>query len=320
MPTLLHKIKDYHQAVGLTGLVSLLFCRLFHLPFHPENYDMMYFIKHHHLSNGIKDDLRDWRSFLDLKETYTPFIKSLPHYELKSKEKSKIIWWCWLQGEDKAPKLCQTCLNSLRRQFPDYHIVVVTEDNISKYVNFPDYIIEKLHKGIISRTHFSDILRTCLLVEHGGVWIDSTVLCTGYNEPVLDYPLFVFQDWKFDRQQASVCSNWFLSSWREEPILELMRDLLFEYWKRNDRLTNYFVYHQLFHLATEFYPEEWKAVPRFSNIPPHLLQFELFDNYSETRFEQIKRGADFHKLTYKHPLMQAGGKEGSFYNHLFLDD
>lgn len=320
MSTLLHKIKSYYDDGGFVLLSSIMFHRLFHTPIFSEDYDLRFFLNHHQLSNSLKEDLHDWRSFLQLKEAYTPYIKDLPHYELTTKEKTKIIWWCWFQGEDNAPKLCKVCLESLRKHFPDYKIIVVTEDNYAKYVSIPDYVLEKYYRGIISRTHFSDILRTCLLVEHGGVWIDSTVLCTGYRIPVFDYPLFVFQDWKFDRQQASVCSSWFLSAWKGEPILKLVKDLLFEYWKVNDRLTNYFVFHQFFHLATEFYPKEWKVVPRYSNIPPHLLQFELFDTYSDIRYEQIKFGSDFHKLTYKHPLMQEGGIEGSFYNHLFLND
>ena len=40
----------------------------------------------------------------------------------------------------------------------------------------PDYIIRKQQSGEIDLTHFSDILRMMLLAQHGGIWMDSTLL------------------------------------------------------------------------------------------------------------------------------------------------
>lgn len=277
-------------------------------------YCFVYFLSHWNLSPDILAQMEDWKAYLLLRKQYNSFLDNLPLYTLKSTEKTKIIWWCWLQGEVKAPLLCQKCLNSLRRYFKDYEIKVVTENNYLQFVHLPDYILDKYHKGIISRTHFSDILRTCLLAEHGGIWIDSTVLCTGYREPIFDYPIFVFQDWKFNQKQPAVASNWMISAWKEHPIMLTMRDLLFEYWRTHDKLVNYFVFHLFFHMVTEKYNEEWSKLPRFSNIPPHLLQFELFNKFSDNRFKQLSRMSDFHKLTYKG--MDKNDIAGTFYEHI----
>lgn len=309
--------KGISYAVGM-GIKSLK-VRLKNITNYDYRRPLLYFANHKKLSKGIYDDVKSWKDYLNIKNEYGHFINNLPHYKLESSCKTKIIWWCWLQGEDNAPTLCKVCLKSLRKQFPDYEIKIVTEENMLTLVHLPEYIVDKYRKGIISRTHFSDILRTCLLIEHGGVWIDSTVLCTGYNEPILDYPLFVFQDWKFDRQQPCVSSSWLISAWKGEPILRTVRELLFEYWRRNDSLVNYFIFHLFFHLVTEKYKGEWAQMPRFSNIPPHLLQFELFKPYSDARYKQICRGSDFHKLTYKHRLMPEG-VSCSFYNKLILGE
>lgn len=48
--------------------------------------------------------------------------------------------------------------------------------NYKDYVNMPDYIIRKQQSGEIDLTHFSDILRMMLLAQHGGIWMDSTLL------------------------------------------------------------------------------------------------------------------------------------------------
>jgi len=242
------------------------------------------------------------KSYLKMKGKYYDKINT--DYTLETDKPTKKIFWCWLQGEDNAPVLCKKCLASLREHFPDHEIIVVTEDNMFQLVTFPDYIVEKYRKGTISRTHFSDILRTALLVKYGGVWIDSTVYCTGYNIPIFDYPMFVFQDWKFDLEQPTVASSWFLSAYQGHPIFHCMLDLFYKYWKENNELENYFLFHLFFKMVTEKYSELWKQVPRFSNIPPHILQFEMFDKYSDVRFEQIKKMSDFHKLTYKDPRLK----------------
>lgn len=62
----------------------------------------------------------------------------------------KIIWWCWLQGEDQAPELTKICLASLRRNLPDYDIRVVTWDNLDGFIKLPDQIFRKNKAGWIS--------------------------------------------------------------------------------------------------------------------------------------------------------------------------
>ena len=51
------------------------------------------------------------------------------------------------------------CLESLRKNIPDKKIIVIDGNNFGEYVNMPDYITDKWHRGIIGNAHFSDLLR-----------------------------------------------------------------------------------------------------------------------------------------------------------------
>lgn len=243
-------------------------------------------------------------AFEYLQENYSGFLHDLPVYKSRSEKTPKIFWWCWLQGEENAPPLCKVCLKSLRRNYPDYQINVVTLKNAAQFVNFPEHIVKKFNAGKISPTHFSDLLRMELLINHGGIWLDSTVLCTGRERDLLNLPLFIFRGiWR--NEDAHLGSSWFIVAEKNNPILKTTRDLLYKFWQDHDMLGNggfYFAFHCMFKLAAEKYPNEWAKVPAFPNVNPHLLQFEFFEQYDPDRFEQIKRMSNFHKLTWKyHP-------------------
>ena len=150
----------------------------------------------------------------------------------------------------------------------------------------------------MTRTHFSDLVRCQLLIEHGGTWIDSTVYCTGRKfEDIMRLPLFVFQMKSF----ACVNSSWFIVSDAHDPIITLTRDLLFEYWKNYDYLIDYFIFHRFFKMATEAYSEEWSKVPYFANSFPHEMQHSMYEDYSDEKMKHFAEVSDFHKLTYVTP-------------------
>lgn len=248
-------------------------------------------------NSSLKEAKYNLATYNYLKKKYASYIAS---YEknTRKKEQSNKVWWCWLQGEENAPELCKANLNSLRNNLRGRDIVVITEDNWSEFIELPDYIIEKYKKGIITRTHFSDILRVQLLVTHGGTWIDSSVLCTDYEKKFFDKPLFVFSNF-LKEDKSMVCSSWFITSESNNQILTLTRDLLFEYWKTNKVLINYFLFHIMFTIATEKYNKEWNSVPRYSNVPPHILQFEITNKYNKDRWSEICNMSSIHKLTQK---------------------
>ncbi len=248
-------------------------------------------------NNSIHSLKKNWIIFTYLKNKYTKYLNKLPKYESTNKFSNK-IWWCWLQGEENAPSLNKACLSSLRKNLPDREIIVITNDNYKNYVDFPEHIIKKYNNGIISRTHFSDLLRTSLLVKHGGTWIDSSVLCTEYYKDFFDKNLFVFSNWN-RANETMVLSSWFITSEVQNPILKTTQDLLFKYWEDHNYILNYFLFHFFFTIVTEKYANDWKKVNRFSNLPPHILQFELTEKYSKERFEQIKKMSAFHKLNQK---------------------
>ncbi|MCM1320686.1 MAG: capsular polysaccharide synthesis protein [Bacteroides sp.] len=246
----------------------------------------------------LRGNIKQWVFYSILKMRYTSFLKKQAGQWNKTHEYSDIVWWCWLQGEENAPLVCKACLASLRAQLHGKRIIILTKENLWKYADFPEYIKTKYEKGIISHAHFSDLLRIQLLAEHGGTWIDSTVFCTGFPEYIFNTPLFAYKE-KERGAPAIQASSWLLSCEKNNPIIRLTRDLLFLYWKKHTYLYHYFLLHFFFAMATEKYREDWDCVPFFSNLPPHILQRELFNPYSKERFSQIARMSDIHKLTHK---------------------
>lgn len=255
------------------------------------------------------------RTYFKLKKRYEKRIKDFKIDEKAKQEESNFIWICWFQGIEKAPELVKKCYKSVKKWYPDNNIVLITKENFKDYVDIPEYIINKWEKGIISNTHFSDILRASLLIKNGGLWLDATVLCTGNSwNKIKENKLFVYRNGWMDMEYINMAS-WLIYSKSNNNILLLTQELLYEYWKKNNYLVNYFLFHIFFKMATEKYKEEWKQIPYYSQIDNHLLANELRNNFNEKRYNEIKSLTNFHKLTYK-LQKEKKKKERTFYDKI----
>ena len=234
--------------------------------------------------------------------------------------KSDKVWICWFQGEQNAPMIVKAAMASVKKNLPDRDIVIISDENISDYVQFPDYILEKRKKGIIGPAHFSDLLRIELLCKYGGIWIDATVFCSSPEIPecIKDAPLFVYKVMKLSPQDRIpiVASNWFISAYTNQPILLLTRKLLFEYWKTVDYIDDYFIFHILFALASRRYVDDFNKIPMYNNCSPHTLQFELQNEYNEKRWDEIMKMSCFHKLNHHTDYSRYNN---CFYHHIIKE-
>ena len=242
------------------------------------------------------------------KKNYGFLLNDLPIYE-HTHITNKTIFWCWLQGVEEAPKLYLSNLNSLIMNCKDYNIIIINETNMFNYIKFPNYIIEKYKKNYMSPTHFSDLLRLELLIKYGGTWIDASVLITKYTKDYFNKDLFFFQERNTD---GCVGSSWFITSEKGSPILRTTRDLLYEYWRINFSLYNYFTFHLFFKMSCERYPQDLNNIQYISNTPPHWLQLKLEHKFSQEEYNKIINNITIHKLT----IRLSNIENNSFYHHI----
>ena len=238
----------------------------------------------------------------------------------KIHEKSNKVWVCWFQGLENAPELVKKCYKSLQANLTDREIILITSENMDQYVKFPKFILEKWEKGYITNTHMTDLLRLELLIYYGGMWIDSTVLCTRKIEEISEYyfdsDLFFYQLLKPGRDgQAQLISSWLMSAKTNNKILIMTRYLCYEYWKKNTKMMDYFLLHDFMSIALEHNPDEWnKVIPR-DNATPHILLLRLFDKYEERLWNSVVEQTPFHKLTYKFDECQTN-LSNTFYQYI----
>lgn len=212
------------------------------------------------------------------------------------------VWIFWYQGVDNMPELVKSTIKSIKRTLEKKDIIILTKDNLHSYIKLPSYIEKKFKNGNIPIAQYSDLLRLELLTTYGGLWIDSTVLLTGnpffINKNI---PLFVYKNISLYRKEELpvIASNWLIYSNGRSNILFLTKKLLFKYWEKTNYLKVYSIFHVFFKLASEVYKEEWDLVPSYSNIPPHILQFELLNKFDKERFDQIKVISNVHKLNHR---------------------
>lgn len=226
------------------------------------------------------------------------------------------VWICWLQGIDNAPGLVKKCYTSIREHIKDREIVLITSANRRDYIELPDYIERKYEAGIITHTHFSDLLRVALLAKYGGTWIDATVFCTGGTIPryMLDSDFFVFQNLKpgADGHVLNM-SNWFITAKAGNKFVLAIREMLFAYWKKKNDVADYFIFHMFFAMIANFYADDWKKVVPYSNSVPHILLLRLFERYDDDCYKELKRICPFHKLSYK-LKQESTALKGTYYD------
>ena len=127
-----------------------------------------------------------WLGYFRQKRTF-PFLEKIGQ-ELLNKEysyegqsidsKELPIFFMWFQGENNLPVVIQKCLESIRKNIPDRKVIIITRENIKQYCDMPDYILQKVDDGSITKTFFSDIARAALLYKNGGTWADAAIYLT----------------------------------------------------------------------------------------------------------------------------------------------
>lgn len=216
-------------------------------------------------------------------------------------QRKKIIWFCWLQGIESAPELVKINYGRLHKFFLDYEINIITSENFRNFTNIPDFIIKKWKTGIITHTHFSDILRTNLLALNGGIWIDATVFVTNVlPDDIAESCFFLFRTQK--PGVAGKCitvSSWFISSVAAHPVMLLVQEMIFDYWSKHNYLCDYFLFHLCLEIALEKYADLISDMPKYTNETPHFLLYELSHPYDSNNFKSIIRKSFVHKLTNK---------------------
>lgn len=252
----------------------------------------------------------EWESYEYLKRNYAYVLCDKNYQNVGSNKKVFLkrqewpVWVLWLQGFKQAPKVVKVCVHSLIRGMGESaHVFLLDENNLFDYIDLPDYIVQKWRKGIISNTHFSDLVRIRLLNVYGGVWVDSTVYFTGDKLPayIEHSKLFMFSRWVNWRSglEAKIAANWLIAAQPANEMLIGLEALLNEYWKKENKLINYCVFHIFWTMVAECFPSEWNQVEKILRDPSMLLNRELTCKYNSARFERLKDMTDFHKLTYK---------------------
>lgn len=228
------------------------------------------------------------------------------------------IWICWMQGIQQAPDLVKRCFSSIQANITDREIILITSENVEHYTHFPDYILQKYQRGVITHTHFSDLLRLELLAQWGGTWIDATVFCSGNNIDsfYLDSNLFVFQNLKPGADGATInLSSWFMTAKAQNRIILAVRHLLWIYWEHQNKLIDYFLLHHFFMMVASYYEEEWEQMIQLPNSTPHILQLMLFEPFNQEKWQAVCQSTPFHKLSYKFDKEKLQ-LQGTYYQHI----
>ncbi len=237
----------------------------------------------------------------------------------KIKEDSPIfvLWW---QGEKNAPEIVKSCINSIKRNAGKHKVIIITEKNYNKYVDMPDYIIEKVNNGKMTITHLSDILRVSLLYKYGGIWMDATLYLTNnLDESMKNYSFYTIHHNLYS--DFHVCKGlWmdsFLASGKNNQLMKFMQEIFYEYWKNHEVLICYFLIDCLFATAYEninLFQNEIDKIPA-NNVDVFELEKKLSQPYSEKFFEKNKNTYIF-KTTYRHKFKMKIENNSTFYNEL----
>lgn len=107
---------------------------------------------------------------------------------------------------------------------------------------------------------------------------------------------------------------WFLHAKKGNKTIQEIRNVAFAYWLKNEHVIEYLLPNLIITLVVKSNPEVEQEIPYMNSDYSEYLVKVLADDYSEEKWNWIKKLTGIHKLTYKlSPDIEA---EGTFYKAL----
>lgn len=234
------------------------------------------------------------------------------------------LWVCWWQGEKKMPEIVRICYRNIIKNSCNHPVILITENNYREYTEIPDYIIEKVKNGNISITHLSDILRVSLLYEHGGIWIDSTILLQKPIDSIINTD-FKFYSYRHKvGKNHSIISNglwttFFIASGKNNLLMGLIKESLLKYWFKHNITIDYFFMDIIFYNLYSQYHEikdQIELLP-YKEFNIFELQTKGNEKFIQDTYKEIIGNSDFQKISYKKKYnTQTIDGEKTYYSHI----
>lgn len=237
----------------------------------------------------------------------------------------KTIWICWWQGIENAPEIVKKCVKSIEQNLSSYNIIILTDKNYKEYVKIPEWLEIKKESGVISKTHFSDILRFKLLAEHGGIWLDSTFYCSSNDAE----NLFSNKIWTIKRPdyghlspaQGMFANYSFGCTYKNRNFFNAVYDFLIEYWKKNDYVIDYLLTDYIINLIIDnnsYYKSLFECIPNNNPCCDDLFRL-LNEPYDDKIWNDLKNETCLFKLSWKHKYSSIINGKKTFYGKI-IDD
>ena len=263
-----------------------------------------------------------YRHILD--ENKDRFSKANPNSgKRRESAVSRIIWSAWLQGLDNAPEMVNVCLESHQKHLPGYEFRVLDMENYRQWVELPEWVEEKYARGMIPAALFSDVLRVAVLKRYGGVWMDASVLCTGFDNQQLQKQwtevensrFAVFRYYRKGDRYPSGLSNWFIAATPDNVVLTSVYDMLTAYWRDYDCTIDYYMMHLFISCALKAFPEMERGMPKLNSRYSFFLGDALSRTYSQEAWQELVDHVAIHKLNYR-KAEEAQKNPLSYYNFI----
>ncbi len=257
------------------------------------------------------------------KGNYVDLVDSPPIYQCAD---NKIpVWVCWWQGKSDMPDLVRNCIHSIESNIPrdicELHLI--TMDNVSDYVTFPQWIIDKYEKGIITLAMLSDILRMGLLYRYGGMWIDATyylacpidssIFKSGFYTQRMESGL-----WKADVVQGRWAGN-LIYGHKGNVLFQFALNSFYLYWFTQDKLIDYYLIDYVVDAAYTNIEEVREQIDSCPCSQPDVMElYKLLDTpFDEGIYSELIRDTQFFKLNHRlNPKKETITGRETFYGHI----
>lgn len=278
-------------------------------------------IKHKMIERVIRRDTRDIIKSIESKKAHTVAAK-------KKRPKEYItdrVWVMWWQNE--IPPIIQFNITKMRHIFGN-RLVVINKLNYRDYLEIDDEMLKIINSNSISLTFLSDYIRTGLLFNYGGLWVDSTMYITDLysDEKFIDEKNFFTsygESWYANKFVPS--GRWtiyFMGGTKNQLYFKLANEIIRYYLLNPKKMPDYFVTDYALNIAYEDNIGSFKdRVNQLNPINQNVLQLSQLMNqkFDEMKWQQLQNNSFAFKLTYKKKYVSQVGGEQTFFGYLYGD-